>query len=128
MSSNLETVALMAIVGGLVCGAGAWFSKNYTESIYVPLLGTITRNPYQQYVFPLSFFAVLLLVMGLVVGISAIARPKRIVLKPVSTIPVELFEPCPHCGFRIPPGSKYCSSCGKAMKQNENGQGSDKST
>ncbi len=128
MSSNLETVALIAIVAGLVCAAGAFFANSYVQSIYFPGIGTDTRYPYKVYVFPLFFFAVLLLVVGFATAIADKARPKRIVLKPVSSIPVELFEPCPVCGSRIPPGSRFCNRCGQAINQNKNNQGPDKNT
>ncbi len=118
MSGNLETIAFVAIVAGLVCAAGAWFANSYVQNIYFPGIGTDTRYPFRTYVFPLFFFAVLLLVVGFAAAIADKARPRKIVLKPVLHIPAELFEPCPRCGSMIPPGSRFCNRCGQAITQN----------
>jgi len=117
MPNNLDTVALIMVVGSLVCGAGAWYANTYTQYMDVGLFGTISRKPYEQYVFLLSFSAVFLFVVGIVATVAASARPTRIVLRPVSAIPTQLFEKCPHCGFQLPPRSRFCPSCGGVIKQ-----------
>ncbi len=117
MSSNLAAVASMLILGSLVCGFGAWYANNYTQYINTGIFGTITRKPYQQYVFPLSFSAVLLFVVGVAAAVAAPARPKRIVLKPVSAMPVEIHEKCPHCGSQLTLQCRYCPNCGQIVKR-----------
>ena len=112
MPSNLDTVALIMIVGSLVCGAGAWYADTYAQYINIGgFFGTISRYPYQQYVFPLSFFAVFLFVVGIVAAVAASAHARA------SAIPTQLVEKCPHCGFQLPPRSRFCPSCGRVIEQ-----------
>lgn len=75
VSDNLKIVGYVTLVCGVVCACGAVFANVYPEEYNSGLsIGPITRYPYQQYVFPLAFLAVLFLVVAIVITIVVSLR------------------------------------------------------
>ena len=75
VSDNLKTIGYVTLACGVVCACGAFFANVYREEYNLgSFFGTITRYPYQQYVFPLAFLAALLLVVTIVITIVVSLR------------------------------------------------------
>jgi hypothetical protein len=66
VNKNWQAVGVISFLMFSILGASAFYANTYAQTTNMGMFGTVTRYPYQQYVFPLAVVAALCFMIMLV--------------------------------------------------------------